>query len=203
MNTAEARVRRGRPRLSVTASALEPREEILCHAASLFSAKGIAATRLSDIAASVGVTTSAIYYHFENRDAILQSLLEYVVKDSAAFATTEVDRPGLCADRLKALIGHHIERLTSGPYDLWFVAGLSEEDSRRFPDVTRQANKWRGAVGQLVDEGIAAGEFRPIDRELAVASLSGLVYGAMLLRHDKGRLDLSDVADLAVRALAS
>lgn len=202
MTTAEARVRRGRPRSSATASPLEPRDEILCHAASLFSAKGIAATRLCDIAASVGVTTSAIYYHFENRDAILKALLEFVVKDSAAFATAEADRPGLCADRLRALIGHHIQRLTSGPYDLWFVVGLAADEGQRFPDVTRQADKWRRAVRRLVDEGIARGEFRAIDRHLAVASLSGLVYGAMLLRHDKGRLDLPEVAQMAVRALA-
>jgi AcrR family transcriptional regulator len=181
---------------------LEPREEILRHAASLFSSKGIGATRLTDIAAAVGVTTSAIYYHFENLDSILHALLEYVVQESAAFATAAADRPGSCPDRLRELIGNHIERLTSGPYDLWFVAGLSDEIGRRFPDVTRQANRWRDAVGRLVDEGVRGGEFRPVDRQLAVASLSGLVYGAMLLRHDDGRIDPDAVALMAVKALS-
>lgn len=202
MTATPVRLRRGRPRLTLTESALEPKEEILSHAAALFSAKGISATRLSDIAASVGVTTSAIYHYFKNRDAILECLLEYVVKDSAAFATAEAERPGPCAERLRALIAHHIERLTLGPYDLWFVAGLSDDESRRFPEVNRQAQRWKRAVGRLVDEGIAANEFRPVDRQLAVASLSGLVYGAMLLRHDKGRRHLTTVADLAVGALA-
>ncbi len=45
------------------------------------------ATRLSDIAASVGVSPPAIYYHFDNVDAIVEQLLTYVVEESAAFAT--------------------------------------------------------------------------------------------------------------------
>jgi hypothetical protein len=47
--------RRGRPRSSERGSDLEPREEILRHAARLFSAKGLGATRLADIADAVGV----------------------------------------------------------------------------------------------------------------------------------------------------
>ena len=195
--------RRGRPRSTATSSGLEPREEILRHAATLFSSKGVGATRLSDIAASVGVSPPAIYYHFDNVDAIVEQLLTYVVEESAAFATAAALEHGTAADRLRALVEQHVERLTAGPYDVWFVAGMSDAERARFPAVTRQAVRWRQAVARLVQEGARSGELRSVDPQLAVAALSGLVYGALELRHRGAGVDATRVADLAVAALDS
>ena len=194
--------RRGRPRATATTSGLEPREEILRHAAALFSSKGVGATRLSDIAASVGVSPPAIYYHFDNVDAIVEQLLTYVVEESAAFATAAARGRGTAADRLRALVEQHVERLTAGPYDVWFVAGMSDVERARFPEVSGQAIRWREAVAGLVQEGGRAGELRPVDPLLAVATLSGLVHGALELRHRGADVDASSVADLAVAALS-
>jgi AcrR family transcriptional regulator len=195
--------RRGRPRAVNRKSDLEPREEILRHAARLFSTAGVSATRVAGIASLVGVSSPAIYNYFENLDAIVEALLEYVVGESAAFATAVARRPGRCAERLRALIARHVERLTSGPYDLWFVAGLSETEVRRFPAVGRRAQQWRRAVARLVREGVDAGEFQPIDTRFAVAAISGLVYGALQLRHTHGAVDAMAVAEMAVRSLGA
>ena len=194
--------RRGRPRAVQRTSDLEPREEILRHAAVLFSTAGVSATRVADIASSVGVSSPAIYNWFGNLDAVVEALLEYVVVESAAFATAVARRPGGCMERLRALITRHVERLTSGPYDLWFVAGLSETELRRFPTVGRRASQWRRAVARLVRDGIETGEFEQIDTHFAVAAVSGLVYGALQLRHTHGTVDAAAVAEMAVRSLA-
>ena len=195
--------RRGRPRAVERTSDVEPREEILQHAATLFSTAGLGATRLADVATSVGVSAPAIYHYFENLDAIVEALLQYVVEESAAFATAAAGRAGGCAERLRSLITQHVERLTSGPYDLWFVAGLSETEGRRFPSVGRKAAQWRRSVARLIGDGIDAGEFQPIDVDLAVAAVSGLVYGALQLRHERDVVDAGAVADLAVRSLVT
>jgi AcrR family transcriptional regulator len=183
-------------------SDIEPREEILRSAAAAFSTAGVGATRMADIAAAAGMSAPALYHYFDNRDAIVEALLDYVVGESAAFATAAAGRPGPCTERLGALITQHIERLTSGPYDLWFVVGLTEAEGRRFTSVGRRAAQWRRAVSRLVSDGIEAGELGPIDIDLAVAAVSGLVYGAMQLRHGRGAVDAAAVADLAVRSLA-
>ena len=193
--------RRGRPRSAARTSDLDPREEILRHAADLFSARGLGATRVSDIAASVDVSPGAIYYHFDNLDAIAEQLLTYVVEESAAFATAAARGDGSSAARLRSLVAQHVERLTSGPYDLWFVAGLSDADGERFPVVGRHASRWRRAVTTLVGEGVAAGELPEIDADLAVALVSGLVYGALEVRHRGGAVDGSEIADRALAAL--
>lgn len=182
-------------------SSLEPREEILRHAATLFSTAGLGATRLSDIATAARMSAPAVYHYFENLDDIVETLLQYVVAESAAFATETARRPGPCKERLHALVTQHVERLTSGPYDLWFVAGLSETDARRFPSVGHRATQWRRAVAALVEEGVESREFRAIDADFAVAAISGLVYGALQFRHARGTVDATAVADLAIRSL--
>jgi AcrR family transcriptional regulator len=194
--------RRGRPRSTGSGSDLDAHEEILRHAAALFSAKGLGATRLCDIAASVGVSPPAIYYHFDNIEAIVEELLTYVVEESAAFATAAARRAGTTVDRLRILVQQHVARLTSGPYDLWFVAGMSDVERARFPDVSRHATRWRRAVERLVREGVDGGELRPVDPKLAVAAVSGLVYGALELRHRGAVIDADDVAELAVHAFS-
>ena len=164
-------------------------EEILRAAAALFSTQGIGATRLADVADAVGVTPPAIYYHFANLDDIVEALLQYVVGESAAFATTVARGPGHAGERLHALVRQHVERLTAGPYDLWFVAGMAEVDSRRHRSVARQAATWRRAVAGLVAEGTASGEFAAVDPAVAVAAVSGLVYGALQHHHHGASID--------------
>ena len=193
--------RRGRPRRIAQDSELEPREEILRAAARLFSTRGVAGTRITDIARAVGITPPTIYYHFENLPAIVEALLTYVVDESAAFATAAARRSGPTTDRLASLVRQHVERLTTGPYDLWFVVGLAEDESHRYTSVARQASDWRRAVARLVAEGIEEGELRPVDVTLAVAAISGLVYAALQLRHQHGRVEPAEIARLAVASL--
>ncbi len=105
-------------------------------------------------------------------------------------------------ERLHALVTQHVARLTAGPYDLWFVAGVVAAEPGRYASIGRRANQWRRAVAGLVAEGIAAGEVRDIDPAVAVAAVSGLVYGALQHHHVGARVDAPLIADLAVRALS-
>lgn len=194
--------RRGRPRASGRATELDVQDEILRAAATLFSQQGIGATSLTDVAAAVGVAPPSIYYHFDNLDAIVGTLLDYVVVESSVFATSVHSEPGDAAHRLHALIAQHVERLTRGPFDLWFVAGLTEHDTKRFPGVGGRANAWRRAVAGVVAEGTASGAFAPIELDVAVSAISGLVYGALELKHRGTPVDPEQIAKLAVRALA-
>jgi AcrR family transcriptional regulator len=51
------------------------RDDILAHARNLFLRKGYAATSIADIAASVGTSKAAIFYHFKTKDSIAAELL--------------------------------------------------------------------------------------------------------------------------------
>jgi len=54
----------------------DTRERILEASAKLFAEKGYSATGIDEIARSVGITKSVIYYHFKNKGDILQNLIQ-------------------------------------------------------------------------------------------------------------------------------
>lgn len=54
----------------------ETRAEILRVALKLFTEKGFEGTSTRDISGALGITKSALYYHFENKGAIVKSIVE-------------------------------------------------------------------------------------------------------------------------------
>jgi len=54
---------------------------ILLHAMEAFNEQGYHGTSVRDIAGRVGVTVPALYYHYENKQALLATLLETSIKD--------------------------------------------------------------------------------------------------------------------------
>lgn len=54
---------------------------ILLHAMRAFNEHGYHGTSVRDIASRVGVTVPALYYHYENKQALLATLLETSMKD--------------------------------------------------------------------------------------------------------------------------
>lgn len=54
---------------------------ILAHAMAAFNEHGYHGTSVRDIAGRVGVTVPALYYHYENKQALLATLLETSIKD--------------------------------------------------------------------------------------------------------------------------
>ncbi len=195
------RRRPGRPRRSQPRTTLEPREEILRQASVLFSAQGVGATSLSDIARAVNVTPAAIYYHFAGRDDIVAALLDYVIEETDAFSC-DADASAPPAARLHQLLARHVTHLTSSPYDLWFVIGVSDAEARNHPALVAHVRAWRAALEAVLHDGVEASAFLAIEPNLAVATLSGLVSAALQLHHETGSVDAQTIAQLAVRSVA-
>lgn len=61
------------------AAAWETRNQILDAAEHVFVARGVAATTLSHIASTAGVTRGAIYWHFQNKEDLFASMVERAI----------------------------------------------------------------------------------------------------------------------------
>lgn len=59
--------------------ALATRHRILDAAEQVFHARGVSATTLHDIAQAAGVTRGAVYWHFADKDALFEAMLQRVV----------------------------------------------------------------------------------------------------------------------------
>lgn len=199
--TAKSQTRRskGRPRSDGGISS-DPREDILRAASRLFSKQGISGTTIGEIADAVGIKQPSVYYHFKDKQDICRILVEYVVHESVAFAAAVVKEHESPSHALYQLIRYHVQRLTTGPYDLWFVVFESNR-SLDAPSASRESEQWRRAVARLVKEGVAKGEFLPVRRQVAIQMASSLVHGALALAHRGVRVDPDEVAAMFLRLL--
>lgn len=71
------------------------RERILEEALTLFSSKGYRAATMRDIAAAVGVRQGAIYNHFKNKEAILETLLNDLMDSALVNLFGDLETPGI------------------------------------------------------------------------------------------------------------
>lgn len=74
-------------------------QKILIESARLFRERGYLATSIRDIGEALGVTSAALYYHFKNKDELLQAImlvalneLETAVKASISAETDALER---------------------------------------------------------------------------------------------------------------
>ncbi|MCI7263965.1 MAG: TetR/AcrR family transcriptional regulator, partial [Clostridiaceae bacterium] len=72
------------------------KQEILNASLNLFSVQGFEATSISQIADAVGIRKASLYSHFENKQAILDTLVKEVLEQYAAhsiFALADWENP--------------------------------------------------------------------------------------------------------------
>jgi AcrR family transcriptional regulator len=68
------------------------KQRILLEAEKLFALKGFDGTGIEEIAQNVGIRKSVIYYHFKNKEQILQTMLDDFVDRGVAFKKSFFER---------------------------------------------------------------------------------------------------------------
>ena len=78
------------------------KQEILDAALELFSVQGYEATSISQLADAVGIRKASLYSHFENKQAILDALIQTTLEQYEAhsiFANADWDDPSFTGDK--------------------------------------------------------------------------------------------------------
>jgi AcrR family transcriptional regulator len=191
----------------LTRQGQERKQQLLEHAAALFSERGYAETRVIDIVRAAGVAKGLFYWYFENKEALFKELVEGTRQgirvEQAAAINPEANalvRIGQGAEASIRFMGEH-RRL----YSMFDIESLD-------PKLTKLLRA--GGDVHAVDtarhirEGIDAGLIRDDDPVLLAWSVVGTVSTLSHLHHT-GRIDrpLDEVAAftgrLVVRALAA
>jgi AcrR family transcriptional regulator len=140
-------------------------------ASRLFASKGVASTRMSEIADGAGLQQSSIYYYFRNKEEILRDIVVNVNRIPLAFlarVNAEGSTPGV---RLFRLVRFDTETLCSFPYDINEIHRLSAQDPTTFSEYWTERQALNDGVEQLIREGIDGGEFRDVDPRLTALTV--------------------------------
>lgn len=146
-------------------------QEILDAALSVFAEKGFAATRLDEVATRAGVSKGTIYLYFESKEAVFKALVQEKL----------ASRIGGFAEMLRAYEGSSAELLAQMLRNFGTLISTSEfvvlpkiviAEAGNFPELARMYReeivvRGMGLLGEIVERGIARGEFRKIPKEHA------------------------------------
>ncbi len=175
------------------------------HAARLFAERGFAGTSLQDVADAMGITRPALYYYVSSKDELLAKLVTEVTEGPAA-VLAEIDaRPGLDpAAKLRELVRLTALRQATQPARFRL---LVRSEAELPPDLSKTHERGRRvvlkAVAGIVEQGVIAGQFRPVDSRVAALAVLGMCNWVAFWFHP-GRDSAEAVADqLADMALAS
>jgi AcrR family transcriptional regulator len=165
-------------------TAADARERILDAACDVIAAHGIEDVRIARIATLAGVSPPLVHYHFATREALLTEALEHSFELLGDVRTTAADADGwTCAQKLGWMIDQSLpfpgmgEREWRLWLELWGRAarqpGLRAVAARLYA----RYDKW---IADVVDEGVAAGEFRTSDAAAVVQRLVATIDGVGL-----------------------
>jgi AcrR family transcriptional regulator len=199
----KARVRDGRE-----AKKLFTEQQVLEHATKLFAAKGFDGTSLQDIADAMGLTRGAIYYYFENKEALLAALVEEVTIGAARdIDVWRAAAQGSPSERLRALVRQRaLYVLERGPKIR--VLELAEAAVPR--DLAKRHREAKRRIleeySSIIRQGILKGEFVAQDDRVAAFAIIGMMnWTAWWFDPTRGRTAeqiAEQLADMAVKALA-
>ena len=166
----------GKPAGATTARRELVENEIYEHAIRLFAERGFAGTSLQDIADALGITRPALYYYVKSKDELLAKLAADVAGGSAAQMTELAARPDLdAAGKLREIARLTVVRQATQPERFRLVirseAELPAELSAAY-DASRRAVL--ETVTGVIEEGIRAGRFRPVDARVAALGVIGM-----------------------------
>jgi AcrR family transcriptional regulator len=156
----------------------ERRRRILAATIDVVRERGFAGTRVLDISKAAG-TSPGVLYHFGSLAGALTEALTYA--EDTYYADLERDLGSAAGPVQRLRVMAQLGAASSpavGDWTLWlelWVRALRDETARH----ARLAldRRWRTALREVIDAGIASGDFHPADPTAATLRLASLMDG--------------------------
>jgi TetR/AcrR family transcriptional regulator len=184
-----------KPRLGSRGRPEESRAAILQAALREFSREGVAGARTDAIAKAAGVNKALLYYYFRDKETLYGAVLDHVFGGLKESIHKALDSDLPPREKLLAYVGAHFDYIASHPLYPRITQGeMMRAAHGKAPHLKRIAKQYFvplfGRVASLIEEGQAAGDFRPVDPLHFVPSMIALIVfhftNAPVLRLVKG-----------------
>lgn len=158
----------------------ERRKQILNVAAQVFARKGLAGTRIADIAAAGEMSQGLIFRYFASKEEVFAAVVENALQSAATIAQAALEQ--LCSplERLRWLLQIYLPGMWDKPdYVLVILHALNSEAT---PEQVRervleQSSRTLHIYRQLIVEGQEAGEIVQGDADLLTLAFAACIQG--------------------------
>ena len=171
------------------------RAEILRRAADAFREKGFHGAAMRDIAKTLGMLPSNLYYYFEGKDDLLYACQKTALALLLAGARCIVRSDASAAGKIRALAKAHVlcvlEETGGSAAHLEFRA----LPGKRRAEIARGRDAYERLVRGVVEAGVVSGEFRPVDAKLATLAMLGTLNSTVVWWRPEGPRRPATIAD--------
>jgi AcrR family transcriptional regulator len=162
-------------------------EEIVAAALEVFVERGFAASKLEDVARRAGVTKGTIYLYFENKEALFKAVVrETIVPVIAKGEAVAQAFTGSARELFEKLVREYWRLV--GETALAGIPKLMMAEAGNFPELARfyyeeVAVRGHRLMASVLERGIKAGEFRPVNVMVASKlAMSPLLHAVIARR---------------------
>jgi TetR/AcrR family transcriptional regulator, fatty acid metabolism regulator protein len=155
----------------------ERRAQIVTAAKRLFAEKGIADTKVSDIAAATGTAQGTFYLYFKSKEEVVGAIADEMAQTFAADVKAAVETHQGSAVAVLSRVFEMLLELANDDYALACV--LHHDDNRHIHDeiAERSVERLRPLLLAVVNNGVAEGAFRIDEPGYAVDFVISVVKG--------------------------
>lgn len=161
--------------------------ELIAAALDLFVEKGFAATRLDDVAARAGVSKGTLYLYFDSKEALFKAVIEQGILPVLDQGESRLAKfRGPAPDLLREILLTWWQLV--GATRLGGIPKLMISEASNFPEIAQYYHdaviaRGRNLLRQVLERGIAAGEFRPVNVDVAIDVIFAPVLMLAIWRH--------------------
>ncbi len=156
---------------------IERKHQILQAAERVFAREGLTNTRMEQIAAEAGLSVGILYWYFKDKDDLIYQLLVNLTEQDRAAYPSWLQAPGSVRQKLERIFTSELDRtLAIAPlFYAFYARALTEPDMRAH--FQTYYGQYLDMFTALVEQGIAQGEFRPMDTVAAGYTILALYMG--------------------------
>ncbi|GGV96106.1 transcriptional regulator [Streptomyces gelaticus] len=157
-----------------------PREELLAAAMATIAERGLDGLTMAGLGREVRMSSGHLLYYFRTKDELLLQTLEWSEGRLGAERRALLSGPATARERLDGYIDLYLPDGHRDPHwtlwlEVWNRSQNADDDARARQAAIEAA--WHRDLVDLLEQGAAAGEFRPVDAERFATRLRALLDG--------------------------
>ncbi|MER8043580.1 TetR family transcriptional regulator C-terminal domain-containing protein [Streptomyces sp. NPDC094032] len=156
----------------------ERREALLRAAVGRIEAKGVAAVRVADVAAELGVSSALVLYHFATKEQLVAAAFAHAAERDLARLRRVLDRRTTAVRRLRAAVRWYAPTGQAKGWRLWIEGWAASLRDPALREVAASLDReWKAALARVIAEGTASGEFTCPDPAASAWRLTAFLDG--------------------------
>lgn len=173
------------------------RDSVRAAAVQLFAEYGYHAAPLRDIARMAGIQAASIYYHYENKEALLVEIMESHMRQLNANLEHILREQSDPLQRLYEAIANHIRLHTTYKNEFFIIdteIRALEGDNRS--TILSLRDRYEAMLQELLRDGMEKGVFRKSDVKVSSYAIIAMCTEVATWFRPSGRLGVQQVIDL-------